>query len=107
LGCYNYGRVTTVAIRASNKIENFRYRITSENKVALYGQIGVSATMLRSDETFGFTYISYAETLDIFKQDAQKEMNRIQSTSDLFPSQNPIDVIHYFALPWLNFSALF
>jgi len=94
------------AICASNSIENFRYRITPENKVVLYDHIGASATILRSDETFGFTYIPYAKDLHTFMHEAQNEIDRVQSTTDLFPPQNPIDVIHYSAIPWLNFTSL-
>lgn len=91
---------------ATNEIENFKYRITSDNQVVLYDDIGASATMMRENETFGFSYIPYVEDFSTFAQTAQKEMDRIMQSDALFPSEDPINVIHYSAIPWLDFSSL-
>jgi chloramphenicol O-acetyltransferase type A len=91
---------------AANETENFKYRITSDNQVVLYNHIGASATMMRENETFGFSYIPYVEDFNTFAQTTQKEMDRIMQSDALFPSEDPINVIHYSAIPWLDFSAL-
>ena len=93
-------------VRATNAIENLRYRINPDGKVVLYDHIGASATVLRANETFGFTFIPYQDKLSSFKKEVEKEITRVKSTKDLFPPEDPIDVIHYSAVPWLNFTSL-
>ncbi|MFC4633820.1 CatA-like O-acetyltransferase [Dokdonia ponticola] len=91
---------------ATNQIENFKYRITPDNEVIVHNHIGASATIMRSNETFGFTYIPYAEDFDTFAKTTQKEIERIQQSDALFSDENPNSVIHYSAIPWLDFSAI-
>lgn len=91
---------------ATNDIENFKYRITEDNQVVLYDDIGASATMMRENETFGFSYIPFIKDFDTFAIAAQKEMDRIKESDSLFPSEDPVNVIHYSAIPWLDFSSL-
>ncbi len=93
-------------ILATNAIENFRYRITQDNQVVVYDTIGASATMMRENETFGFSYIPYIKDFDEFTDTTQKEKDRIKQSNDLFPSVNPENVIHYSAIPWLAFTGL-
>lgn len=93
-------------VLASNQIENFKYRITPENQVVLYDHIGASATLMRSNETFAFSDIPYAQDLDTFAKSIQKETERIEQSESLFPPENPENVIHYSAIPWLNFSSI-
>ncbi|WP_299675203.1 CatA-like O-acetyltransferase [uncultured Dokdonia sp.] len=93
-------------VLASNQIENFKYRITPDNQVVLYDHIGASATIMRPNETFAFSDIPYAASFDTFSKSVQKEIERIQQSESLFPPNNPDNVIHYSAIPWLNFSAI-
>ena len=93
-------------VLATNQIENFRYRITPDNEVIVYDHIGASATIMRPNETFGFSYIPYAEDFDVFAKTVQKEIARIQQSDALFPAENPDSVIHYSAVPWLDFTSL-
>ncbi len=93
-------------ILAANQIENFRYRITPDNEVIIHDHIGASATIMRPNKTFGFSYIPYAEDFDVFAQIVQKEIDRIQQSDALFPDENPDSVIHYSAIPWLDFTSL-
>lgn len=46
------------ALKAANKIENFRYRIIDQ-QVYLFDQIDASPTIKRPNNTFGFAYINY------------------------------------------------
>ncbi|GGG21383.1 chloramphenicol acetyltransferase [Dokdonia pacifica] len=93
-------------VLASNQIENFKYRITPDNQVVLYDHIGASATLMRKNETFAFSDIPYAEDFNEFVTSLQKEIERIQESDTLFPPENPENVIHYSAIPWLNFSSI-
>jgi chloramphenicol O-acetyltransferase type A len=98
-----YLHKTLVAV---NTIENFKYRI-SEDKIYINDRIDASATIGREDGTFGFSLIEYNSDFEVFKQNALVEVKRIQSTTGLFTrSFDDDNVIHFSAIPWLNFTAL-
>ena len=98
-----YLHKTLVAV---NTIENFKYRI-SEGKIYINDCIDASATIGREDGTFGFSLIEYHPDFDIFKENALAEIERIQDTSGLFTRSFEDDnLIHFSAIPWLNFTSL-
>ena len=90
-------------MKAINAVENFKYRI-EEGKVIVYKVIHASPTIMRSDNTFGFSFIEYHENLNEFTNNFEKEKLRIQNSNDLYPPKNSLDCIHCSAMPWLNFS---
>ena len=90
---------------AVNAIENFRYRII-EDEVYLFDVIDASATVMREDKTFGFSYMTYAEDPIDFAQIVQTEIERIQTTTGIFTREYPENLIHFSALPWINFTSL-
>jgi chloramphenicol O-acetyltransferase type A len=90
---------------AVNAIENFRYRII-EDEVYLFDVIDASATVMREDKTFGFSYMAYAENPIDFAQIVQTEIDRIQTTTGIFTREYPENLIHFSALPWINFTSL-
>ena len=92
-------------IVAVNKIENFRYRI-EEDKVYLYDTINASATILREDKTFGFSEIEYDENLSNFESNFNNEATRVQNTPGLFTKEYHENIIHFSALPWINFTSI-
>ena len=93
---------TLVAI---NKIDNFRLRIEGEN-VVLYDEINASATIMREDKTFGFSFMKYQEDIHEFKIMAQTEIQRIQNTPGILTREYPENIIHFSAVPWINFTGL-
>ncbi|MUP42316.1 chloramphenicol acetyltransferase [Christiangramia aestuarii] len=93
------------ASRAVNSIEAFRYRIEGD-RVFIYDQINASATISRPDNSFGFSHIIHHEDLQVFLQNAEKEMHRIRSGSGLMLEEVRQNEVHYSALPWLKFTAL-
>ncbi|MVO09560.1 chloramphenicol acetyltransferase [Flavobacterium sp. TP390] len=93
------------SLTAINSIENFKYRI-EDKKVFLYDNIHVSATIMRDDKTFGFSMMHYHENLLEFNQMAQLEINRIQNTPGLLTTSYPENIIHFSAIPWINFTGL-
>ncbi|MNR95366.1 Chloramphenicol acetyltransferase 3 [compost metagenome] len=98
-----YLHKTLVAV---NTIECFRYRI-SEDQIYINDRIDGSATIGRKDGTFGFSLIEYNADFKIFEQTAQTEIERIQSTTGIFTRAFEEDnVIHFSAIPWLNFTSL-
>ena len=92
-------------ISAVNAIENFRYRII-EDEVYVFDVIDASATVMREDTTFGFSYMPYTENPIDFAQIVQTEIERIQTTTGVFTREYPENLIHFSALPWINFSSL-
>lgn len=91
---------------AINQIECFKYRI-AEDKVYVYDQINSSATIGRTDGTFGFSLIEYDPDYTVFEKNATAEIERIQTTTGLFTRTFEHDnVIHFSAMPWLNFTSL-
>jgi chloramphenicol O-acetyltransferase type A len=93
-------------IVAVNTIEPFRYRIIDE-AIYIYDTIDVSATIMREDDTFGFSLIEYSADFDVFASNAFKEIERIQTTKGLFTREFPLDnLIHFSAVPWVNFTSL-
>lgn len=98
-----YLHKTLVAV---NSIENFRYRII-DGEVYVYDQINASATIMREDKTFGFSLIEFNTDIHKFNLTAQEEINRIQNTTGLFTrSFDEPNLIHFSAIPWVNFTSL-
>ena len=94
------------SLEAAMAIENFKYRITADNEVVLLETISASATLMRDNETFGFSYIPYHKDIHIFTASVRSEMDRVQHTDDLFPPINTDDVMHCSAIPWMDFSSI-
>ncbi|QXP64864.1 chloramphenicol acetyltransferase [Polaribacter sp. R2A056_3_33] len=89
---------------ALNSIENFKYRI-QEDKVFICDTIHASATIAREDHTFGFSFIHYAEDLEIFNKNFLEEKERILNSTDLFPPIVSDSCIYCSALPWFTFTS--
>ncbi|WP_026725495.1 chloramphenicol acetyltransferase [Flavobacterium sasangense] len=92
-------------LAAVNQIENFRYRIEGED-VFLYNEIDASATIMREDKTFGFSFMKFHEDIHEFNTIVQKEIERIQTTSGILTTEYPENIIHFSAVPWINFTGL-
>jgi chloramphenicol O-acetyltransferase type A len=90
---------------AANRLEPFRYRIR-QNEVVVYDGVHASPTINRPDGTFGFAYLTYYEEESSFYEEAVKEVAKVQSSKGLIPALSGENVIHYSALPWLNFTAI-
>lgn len=90
---------------AANNIENFRYRIEN-GKVFIYDKINVSSTILRDDKTFGFSEVEYDENLAGFIENYNTEAIRVQNTTGLFSREHGQNIIHFSAVPWINFTSI-
>lgn len=91
-------------LSAVNAIESFRYRILND-EIFIFDIIHVSATILRNDKTFGFSFIEYTDNITQFSENTKKEIERIQHTTGLFTRNYPENIIHFSALPWINFTS--
>ena len=92
-------------IAAVNQVENFRYRI-EENEVVLYDEIDASSTIMREDKTFGFSFMKFNSDIHEFCKTVATEIERIQVTPGLFTREFPENIIHFSAIPWINFTGL-
>ena len=93
------------ALKAANSIENFRYRIV-DKKVYLFDTINASPTVHRPDGTFGFSYIDYNENETLFYANAKQEIERVKHSTGLVPAVSGENVIHFSAVPWVNFTSV-
>lgn len=98
-----FGVYLHACMTAINAVENLKYRIV-ENTVQICDTIHASATIMRSNNTFGFSFIDYDKDLHVFLSNLSAEKRRIERTPDLFPPVNGVNCIHCSALPWLDFS---
>ena len=93
------------ALKAANGIDNFKYRIV-DNQVYEFETVNASPTINRSNGTFGFAYMDYVEHEEEFYQKALKEIETIQNTNSLLPAVSGENVIHFSAVPWLDFTSI-
>ena len=91
---------------AVNAVENFRYRI-SEGTIYIHDTINASATLTREDNTFGFSLMGYHTDFETFSTNATTEIERVRNTTGLFTRSFEDDnIIHFSAIPWIDFTAL-
>ncbi len=88
---------------AINSIENLRYRVI-DGQVVEFDTIHASSTIMRDDNTFGFSLIAFNQELEIFAANYQTEKARIKTSNELFPPVNGLDCIYCSVLPWFKFS---
>jgi chloramphenicol O-acetyltransferase type A len=93
------------ALKAANGIENFRYRII-DKEVYLFDEVHASPTVPRPDGTFGFSYIDYSNDEDLFYLNATRIIEAEKLASGLIPAVSGENVIHFSALPWINFTSV-
>jgi len=89
---------------AVNAIPNFRYRII-DDEIYIFDTIDASATIFREDKTFGFSLIEYNENLTAFAEIARKEIERVKNTTGLITRDFEINLIHFSAVPWIDFTS--
>ena len=89
-------------MKAINIVDNLKYRIIGE-EIVEYDTIHASPTLMRPDKTYGFSFIDFNESLDVFIENFEAEKKRINTCTDLYPPKNGLDCIHCSALPWFNF----
>lgn len=93
------------ALKAANSIENFRYRIV-DKKVYLFDVINASPTVHRPDGTFGFSYMDFNEDESLFYEHARQVIEKEKHSKGLVPAVSGENVIHFSALPWINFTSV-
>ena len=93
------------ALKAANSVENFRYRII-EGQVYSYTIVNASPTVNRPDGTFGFAYMDFHEDEAEFYERALHEIKKVKNTNSLLPAVSSENVVHFSAIPWLDFTSI-
>ena len=94
------------ALLAANAMEPFRMRII-DGEPWVYDVVHASATVLRPDETFGFSNIRFHEDFATFQQAAREEIARVQAADRLFSFEaDPYEFLHFSAMPWIDFTSV-
>ncbi|MDD2197835.1 MAG: chloramphenicol acetyltransferase [Bacteroidales bacterium] len=93
------------ALKAANAVENFRYRII-ENHAYKFASVNASPTINRPNGTFGFAYMDYFDDEIKFYEKALQEIEKVKNTNSLLPSFSGENVIHFSAIPWLDFTSI-
>ncbi|MFT5243200.1 MAG: chloramphenicol O-acetyltransferase type A [Glaciecola sp.] len=99
-----FGKYLHDCMKAINEVDELKLRII-DNQVVKFDTINASATLMRSDQTFGFSYIEFDNELDQFFSRLISEKTRIETTGALFPLRNDLQCIYCSAMPWVNFSS--
>ena len=93
------------SLKAVNETKALTYRISGDDVVA-FERIDASPTINRLNGSFGFSYMRFQSTFEEFETSANKEIERVQSTTGLEPAVAGENVVHYSALPWIDFTSL-
>lgn len=93
------------ALKAANETEPFCYRII-EKEVFRFDTVNASPTINRGNGTFGFSYMDYNKNEDLFYRNAREVIQAVQQSEGLVPAVSGENVIHFSAVPWLNFTSL-
>ncbi|QCR22322.1 chloramphenicol acetyltransferase [Pontibacter sp. SGAir0037] len=93
------------ALQAANAVEAFRYRIIN-GKVYVFEQVNASSTISRPNHTFGFAYMDYEEDESSFYEQARQVIQDVQQSEGLIPAVSGENVIHFSAIPWIDFSSI-
>lgn len=93
------------SLKAANEVEAFKYRIIND-KVFIYEKINASPTINRPDGTFGFAYMDYEKNENIFYKNAKQVIEIVKQSKGLKPATSGDNVIHFSAIPWINFTSL-
>ena len=90
-------------MRAINDITSLKLRVLDDDVIE-FDAIHASPTLMRDDNTFGFSFIEFHNDLSIFIKNIELEKLRVKNSPELFPPRNGLDCIHCSAMPWLNFT---
>jgi len=98
-----FGVYLHACMLAINDVDAFKLRIIKGRPVS-FETIHASATIMRENKTFGFSFVGFNPDLASFLSNLADEKDRIQNSDALFPPENGLDCIHCSAMPWIDFS---
>lgn len=92
-------------VRAANDTDAFRLRIR-KGQVWQHDEVGITSTILRDDDTFGFGRFELTDTLEEFVRAGREELQRVGRVASLvIPEPADDALIFHSTIPWLRFTA--
>lgn len=92
-------------MRAVNQTPALCLRLEGDD-VFSYHRIDPAFTCMRNDNTFAFAYSDYHNDELTFTARVEAEIARVKTSKGLVPSNGYGGVVHFSAMPWLNFTAV-
>jgi len=93
-------------LKTMNELSAFRLRINN-GKVYEHARIDASSTVMKENETFGFSHIIYNDDYNVFEKSVQEEIERVKQTDTLLTKDDyGENIIHFSAVPFINFTSL-
>ena len=92
------------AIRVTNELEAFRYRLVNDS-LRLYDKINGASTIFLEDQTFRFVLFEHQKSLETFLEKGTEAIENEKKRTQLIP-QNFLNLIHYSVVPWVSFRSL-
>lgn len=97
-------------LQVCNDVPALKLRMPTDNEVWSFDSIHASTTETHSNGTFRYALLPYMATYKEFSSLASQEISNVKQQDQLFSErlgQKPrLDVIHFSALPWLNFTSV-
>lgn len=92
------------ALRVSNEIEPFRYRL-KDKEVFVYDVVNGGTTVLLPNESFAYAYFDYQRDFEKFVSDMGKAIDDLRTGSGALKPTMRDDVIYHTTLPWISFTS--
>lgn len=93
------------SMKAVNALKEFKVRI-EDGELYEYKHIHAGPTIARPNGTFGFSHLPFYDTFEEFCSNANTIIDQVKKATDLNPSFNRNDVIHYSSIPWVDFTGI-
>ena len=94
-----------LALRLANLHEAFRYRLEGE-RVRVHDEVHGSSTVLREDESFGFSYLDHCPDWALFHTRGRAALQAARTRAHMAEPREASDNLLYFTtLPWLHFTS--
>jgi chloramphenicol O-acetyltransferase type A len=84
-----FGKYLHDCMKAINDVDALKLRIQDE-KVVKYSVIHASPTILRTDKTYGFSFVKFNKDINVFFKNFEMEKERIQGSKSLYPPINSL-----------------
>ncbi len=95
-----------IALRLANLHEPFRYRLEEDGRVRVHEAVHGSSTVLREDESFGFSYLDHTPDWAAFHTQGQAAVAAARARATMADAREADAGLLYFTtLPWLHFTS--
>ena len=93
------------AMKAANDIDEFKMRIRDED-IIQYEKVRIGSTIQFKDQSFGFCYFPYLDSLDEFEEEGKQLLDEALSAKGFSPKDDDDGLLHFSVIPWLHFKGL-